>query len=57
MSDFYVEIRPYSDDQADPGFRRMGPFNRHHAERVESGANINLNHTKYYTIILEEPQP
>lgn len=55
---YYVEIRPFSDDKSDPGFRRMGPFNHHHAERVENSANINLNHEKYYTIIVEdEPTP
>lgn len=47
--DWYVEIRPYTDDEKDPGFCRMGPLSEHNANKVDRGANINLNHEKYYT--------
>ena len=33
---------------------RMGPMGEHRAERVESGANINLNHEKFYTRIVDK---
>jgi hypothetical protein len=49
---FYVEIRPYTEDEKDSGFTRMGPMSRHNAEKVDRGANINLNHSKYYTRIV-----
>ena len=50
---YYVEIRPWNDDETDPGFRRMGPMSEHQADKVDRGANINLNHEKYYTIIVQ----
>lgn len=55
---WYVEIRPYSEDESDPGFRRLGPFNsERQADKVDNGANINLNHEKYYTLLVERPTP
>lgn len=55
---YFVEIRHHSDDENDPGFRRMGPFsNEREAFRVQRGANINLNHDRYYTAVIEEPAP
>lgn len=53
-NNWYVEIRPYSDDRADGGFRRMGPMSERQADKVDRGANINLNHEKYYTAIVQE---
>lgn len=32
----------------------MGPFSEWKAEKVEKGANINLNHEEYFTIILKK---
>jgi hypothetical protein len=49
---FYVEIRPYTEDESDPGFRRMGPMSERKAEKVDRGVNINLNHKDYYTRIV-----
>lgn len=51
-----VEIRPFNDDESDPGFRRLEAHNERDAERIERGANINLNHEKYYTQIVP-PSP
>lgn len=50
---YYIEIRPFTEDENDRGFRRMWTSGRHNAERVECGANINLNHAKYYTRIVD----
>lgn len=55
MIDWYVEIRPYTEDEKDPGFRRMGPFSERLADKVDDGVNINLNHGKYYTRIVRAP--
>lgn len=52
MAEFYVEIRPITEDETDVGFRRMGPMPERQAEKVERGANINLNHRDYYTRIV-----
>lgn len=51
--EFYVEIRPFTEDEGDPGFRRMGPMSERKAEKVDRGASINLNHEKYYTRIVQ----
>ncbi len=51
---WYVEIRRYGGDNNDPGYRRMQAQSRHDAERIERGANINLNHENYYTISFED---
>ena len=52
----YVEIRPFSEDEDDPGFRRMKCRSQRDAELVNSGANVNLNHERYYTRIVETVQ-
>ena len=44
---FYVEIRRYSDRKV---VSRLGPFTERQMERVDDGANINLNHDNYYTM-------
>ena len=54
---FYVEIRPFTENERDPGFRCFGPMSEHRAERVEDGVNINLNHEKYYTRIRRSVVP
>ena len=33
--------------------KRMGPINERAADRVESGAMINLNHAEYFTRIVK----
>lgn len=48
----YIEVRPFTEDEADPGFLRMGPMDRRRAERVDAGVNRNLNHERYYTLIV-----
>lgn len=50
--DLYVEIRPRTEDESDPGYRRMGPFGVRDATRIDVGININLNHERYYTRIV-----
>ena len=51
-----VEIRPFSEDENDPGFRRMPAGSEREAEKIERGTNINLNHRDYYTrIVYFEP--
>lgn len=50
---FYIEIRPFTEDETDGGFVRMHSSSRHNAEKIERGANINLNHEKYYTKIID----
>lgn len=44
---FYVEIRSYEDDTV---VKRIGPLTEHRMERVDDGANINLDHERYYTM-------
>lgn len=48
MSVYYVEI---VDDETGEVVKRMGPMNERKAERVENGANINMDHNRYYTRI------
>ena len=49
MEDCYVEIVKTDTGEV---VKRMGPMSERKAERVESGANINLNHDGYYTRIV-----
>lgn len=51
MNTFYVQIIRYSDDEV---VSEMGPFTERKAERVDNGANINLNHNEFYTVIIDE---
>lgn len=48
----YVEIVRYSDGEV---VRRMGPMSERNADRVDSGADRNLNHEEYYTRIVPAP--
>ncbi len=48
--EYYVEIYRKSDGEIQ---ERMGPMPERRAERVESGANINLNHENYATRMVE----
>lgn len=53
---WFVEIRPFTEDETDAGFRRMEAQSERDAERISRGADINLNHAKYYTRIVR-PTP
>lgn len=50
----YVEIVKIDEDGDKAIVKRMGPMSEWKAEKVEDGANINLNHDEYYTRIIEE---
>lgn len=49
---FYVEIIKHGEPEEI--VKRMGPMSERKAESVDRGANINLNHDEYYTLIVEE---
>ena len=46
----YVEIVKHEKEEV---VKRMGPMTEHKADKVDDGANINLNHEEYYTRIVE----
>lgn len=46
---FYVEIVKASSGEV---VKRMGPMSERQADKVESGASINLNHKEYFTRIV-----
>ena len=46
---FYVEIVKFDNDEI---VKRMGPMNSWRADRVDTGANQNLNHEHYFTRIV-----
>lgn len=48
---YYVEIVKYEDDSV---VKRMGPFSERKADKVESGASINLDYENYFTRIVED---
>lgn len=48
---YFVEIVAYDNAEV---VKRMGPMSERKAERVDKGANINLDHEHYYTRIIEE---
>lgn len=50
--EFFVEIVKYGDPEEI--VKRMGPMPEHKADKVNRGANINLNHEDYYTRIVED---
>jgi len=50
MKMFHVEIVRFKDKKV---VKRMGPLPERQAERVDDGANINLNHEEYYTRLVE----
>ena len=51
MTQYFVEIVRYETDEV---VKRMGPMDERKADKVDSGANINLNHDGYYTRIIEK---
>lgn len=51
MTNFYVEI---VDDETEEVVKRMGPHTERTADRIEDGVNINLNHERFFTRIVEE---
>lgn len=51
MSNWYVEC---VDVQTNEVVKRLGPHSEWKAERVEGGMNINLNHDRYFTRLVEE---
>lgn len=53
MSSFYVEIVNYETDEI---ATRMGPHTERTAERIEDGANRNLDHEHWFTRIVEEDE-
>ena len=54
MSNYYVLIKSYKDDEV---VEEIGPMSESKADRVDTGANINLNHDNYYTEIINKDQP
>jgi hypothetical protein len=48
--EYYVEIVRYGDEEV---VTKMGPMSERKADRVDSGANMNLNHDGYFTRIVE----
>lgn len=50
----YVEIVKNDEDGEQAVVKRMGPMSEWKAEKVEDGANININHDEYYTRIVKE---
>ena len=55
MIQYFVEIRSFDNDE-EP-IKKMGPMSEWKAEKVECGAMINLNHEKYYTVIVPIETP
>jgi hypothetical protein len=50
MNDWYVEIVETETGKVE---KRMGPMSERKAEKVEDGANINLDHENYHTRIVK----
>lgn len=48
---YFIEI---VETETDEVVERMGPHPERTAEKIERGANINLNHEDYHTRIVEE---
>ena len=53
MNQFFVEIRQYEEYKV---IERMGPYSERQADKIDSGVNINLNHEKYYTMVVESEE-
>ncbi len=49
--DKYVKIKQISTGEV---VETMGPMDEHRAERVTSGASINMNHEEYEVVIEDE---
>lgn len=54
MSDWLVEIVSHAEGEV---VKRMGPMTMQKAERVERGAEINLDHERYYVRTVRAPEP
>lgn len=50
---YYVVIAEYGTGEI---VKKLGPMGGRQAERMDNGANRNLNHAKYYTLILTEDE-
>ena len=53
MKDYYVEIVEYGTGEI---VKSMGPMSERKANKVEGGANINLNHEEYFTRIINKSE-
>jgi hypothetical protein len=56
MSDkeFYVEIVQYAEEGEDEKVvKRSGPHSERRADKIDDGLNINLNHERFYTRVVE----
>ena len=51
--DFYVEIVEYEGDKV---VKRWGPMAERRADKLDDGANINLDHEHFYTRIVNEKE-
>ena len=53
---WYVEIWSYGvDRETGKPEERKGPFaSERQADRVDGGMNINLNHEKFYTLVVQD---
>jgi hypothetical protein len=50
----FVEIVKYADGDAEEEVvKRMGPSSQHRAEKIERGADINLDHENYFTRVVD----
>lgn len=47
----YIEIVEFETEAV---IERKGPYSERQANRIDDGMNINLNHDKYFTRIVEE---
>jgi hypothetical protein len=50
---YFVEIRRIVTDEV---VKRMGPFTERMAERIDSGASVNLNHEQFYTMTVADEE-
>lgn len=51
---YFVEIVKYAaDGMPQEVVKRMGPHSLRTAEKIERGADINLNHDDYYTQVVD----
>jgi hypothetical protein len=51
VMNYYVEIVKYDTNEV---VERMGPMSERQADKVDSGANINLNHEEYFTRVVSD---
>ena len=50
MTKYYIEIIEHITENI---VKKMGPFIKNKAEKIEDGVNINLNHDLYYTRLVK----